>query len=71
MRPGTDAGFPALRHPNFRTVMFVGTAPVGSLVLGALADRFGAPVAALFSGAISLAAAVWLLTRLRRAVVEA
>ena len=28
---------------GFHTVMFLGTAPVGSLVLGALAERFGAP----------------------------
>jgi MFS family permease len=47
------------------TVMFLGTAPVGSLVLGAIAERFGAPLAALLSGSVSLAAAVWLALRLR------
>ena len=47
------------------TVMFLGTAPVGSLVLGAVAERFGAPVAAFLSGSVSLAAAVWLALRLR------
>lgn len=47
------------------TVMFLGTAPLGSLVLGALAERFGAPAAALVSGAVSLAAAGWLALRLR------
>jgi predicted MFS family arabinose efflux permease len=47
------------------TVMFLGTAPLGSLLLGALAERFGAPTAALASGTISLAAAGWLAVRLR------
>jgi MFS family permease len=47
------------------TVMFLGTAPVGSLVLGAVAERFGAPVAAFLSGSVSLAADVWLALRLR------
>ncbi len=47
------------------TVMFLGTAPLGSLVLGALAERFGAPAAALASGTTTLAAAAWLAVRLR------
>jgi MFS family permease len=47
------------------TVMFLGTAPLGSLVLGALAERFGAPAAAFASGTVSLAAAAWLAVRLR------
>jgi len=47
------------------TVMFLGTAPLGSLVLGALAERFGAPAAALVSGTVSLSAAAWLAVRLR------
>ena len=47
------------------TVMFLGTAPLGSLVLGALAERLGAPTAALASGTVSLAAAAWLAVRLR------
>jgi MFS family permease len=47
------------------TVMFLGTAPFGSLVLGAVAERFGAPAAAVASGTISLAAAAWLAVRLR------
>jgi MFS family permease len=54
------------RVMGFHTVMFLGTAPVGSLVLGALAERFGAPAAALFSGTVSLLAALWLGIRLRR-----
>jgi len=47
------------------TVMFLGTAPLGSLTLGALAERFGAPAAAFASGTVSLAAAAWLAVRLR------
>lgn len=47
------------------TVMFLGTAPLGSLVLGAVAEQFGAPPAALLSGSVSLAAAAWLALRLR------
>jgi MFS family permease len=47
------------------TVMFLGTAPVGSLALGAVAEHFGAPLAALLSGSVTLAAAAWLALRLR------
>ena len=47
------------------TVMFLGTAPLGSLLLGAVAERFGAPLAALLSGSVSLAAGAWLALRLR------
>jgi MFS family permease len=47
------------------TVMFLGTAPVGSLALGAVAERFGAPMAALLSGSVTLAADAWLALRLR------
>ena len=54
------------RVMGLHTVMFLGTQPLGSLVLGALADRFGAPRAALLSGTVSLAAAGWLGFRLRR-----
>ena len=47
------------------TVMFLGTAPLGSLLLGAVAERFGAPLAAFLSGSVSLAADAWLALRLR------
>jgi MFS family permease len=47
------------------TVMFLGTAPLGSLALGAIAERFGAPAAAFLSGSVSLAADAWLALRLR------
>ena len=54
------------RMMGLHTVMFLGTQPVGSLVLGALADRFGPRQAAVASGCVSLAAATWLGYRLRR-----
>ena len=54
------------RVMGFHTVMFLGTAPVGSLVLGGVAERFGAPTAAAVAGTIALAASGWLASRLRR-----
>jgi MFS family permease len=54
------------RMMALHTVMFLGTAPVGSLLLGTLADQFGARRAALLSGTVALVAALWLATRLRR-----
>src|SRR5437870_2056977 len=58
------------RIMGLHTVMFLGTLPLGSLVLGALAQRFGAPGAALVSGGVSLAAAGWLALRLRRVALR-
>ena len=54
------------RVMGLHTVMFLGTAPAGSLLLGALAERAGAPLAVMVSGSVSLAAAAWLAVRLRR-----
>src|SRR5437867_2108884 len=48
----------------------LGTNALGSLDLGALAQRFGAPGAALVSGGVSLAAAGWLALRLRRVALR-
>jgi predicted MFS family arabinose efflux permease len=47
--------------------VFNGVAPVGSLMTGALADRFGAPVAVAICGttAAILAGAIWLYSRTR------
>ena len=47
------------------TLMFVGTAPIGSLITGAVAQRFGAPVATSISALVLLAGAVWMFRRLR------
>src|SRR6266849_650236 len=59
------------RMMGLHTVMFLGTQPLGSLVLGALAQRVGAPRAAVVSGGVSLAAAAWLGLRLRRVALRA
>ena len=58
------------RVMGLHTVMFLGTASAGSLVLGAVAQRFGAPAAAAIAGAVSLACGSWLATRLRRLAVR-
>ena len=47
------------------TLMFVGTAPIGSLITGAVAQRFGAPVATSMSALVLLGGAVWMFQRLR------
>ena len=54
------------RVMGLHTVMFLGTASAGSLVVGALAQKFGASPAAAFAGSVSLACVCWLGTRLRR-----
>ncbi len=54
------------RMMGLHTVMFLGTQPLGSLLLGEIAQRVGVRRAALVSGCVSLAAAAWLAYRLRR-----
>ncbi len=58
------------RVMGLHAVMFLGTAPLGSLVLGAVARSFGVPTAFLFSGTVSALAAGWLALRLRRLARE-
>ena len=58
------------RVMGLHTVMFLGTQPAGSLVLGGLAQSFGARRAALVSAMASLSAAVWLALRLRRVAMR-
>jgi len=58
------------RVMGLHTVMFLGTQPAGSLVLGGLAQSFGARRAALVSGTVSLSAAAWLAFRLRRVAMR-
>ena len=53
------------RIMSLYTLMFVGTAPAGSFVLGAVAERFGAPVATMISGLTCAAGATWVFFRLR------
>jgi MFS family permease len=53
------------RIMSLYTLMFVGTAPIGALASGAIAQRWGAPVATSFSAVILLAGALWVSYRLR------
>jgi len=48
------------------TLVFVGMAPFGSFVLGAIAERFGAPAATSVSGAVCALGATWVFLRLKR-----
>ena len=47
------------------TLMFVGTAPIGALVAGTIAEHFGAPVATSTSALVLLGGAIWMVRRLR------
>jgi MFS family permease len=47
------------RVMSFYTMCFLGTAPFGSLLAGALSARVGAPHTVLMSGILCLAAALW------------
>jgi MFS family permease len=53
------------RVMSFYTVAFVGMAPFGSLLSGALAHAIGAPRTVMFSGACCIAGAVWFFSRLK------
>jgi MFS family permease len=54
------------RVMSFYTMAFLGTAPIGSLMAGVLADRLGAPTTILIGGVCSLLAGLWFATRLPR-----
>jgi MFS family permease len=53
------------RVMSLYTFMFIGTAPVGALGVGAIAERFGAPVATSLCACVLLGGAVWVSYRLR------
>jgi len=53
------------RVMGYYTMAFIGMAPFGSLLAGSLANRIGAPVTVLATGAICLAAAAWFSSRLK------
>lgn len=53
------------RIMSLYTLMFIGTAPAGSFVLGAVAERFGAPAATMISGSVCAIGATWVFFRLR------
>ena len=48
----------------FYTMAFLGTAPIGSLLAGVLADRIGPQRTVLFGGLACVAAGLWFATRL-------
>jgi MFS family permease len=52
------------RVMSFYTVAFVGMAPFGSLLAGALAHEIGAPLTVMLSGAFCIAGAAWFATQL-------
>jgi MFS family permease len=56
----------------FYTMAFLGTAPIGSLIAGVAADRFGEQATIRLGGLCSIAAALWFASRLRtfRALVR-
>jgi MFS family permease len=53
------------RIMSLYTFMFIGTAPLGALMSGGIAQRWGAPVATSVSAAVLLGGAVWVAYRLR------
>lgn len=53
------------RVMSLYTLMFIGTAPVGSFLLGTIAEHLGTPTATLASGTACAAGATWVFMRLR------
>jgi MFS family permease len=53
------------RIMSLYTLMFVGTAPFGALMAGAIAQRWGAPVSTTVCALFLLAGALWISRRLR------
>jgi MFS family permease len=50
----------------FYTMAFLGTAPLGSLLAGLLADRLGEPTTVVVGGVACVLGSVWFASRLRR-----
>ena len=53
------------RVMSFYTVAFVGMAPFGSLLAGAMAHAMGAPRTVMVSGVCCMAGAIWFASRLK------
>lgn len=53
------------RIMSLYTFMFIGTAPLGAILSGGIAQRWGAPVATSASAVVLLGGAVWVAFRLR------
>jgi MFS family permease len=58
------------RVMGLHTVMFMGTSPIGSLVIGTVAERFGAPMGLAVAGATPLVAAAWLMLSIPQAALR-
>jgi len=54
------------RVMSFYTMSFMGTMPIGSLLIGAIAQSLGAQAALFMGGIICLAGALWLMTNLSK-----
>ncbi|HKN67064.1 MAG TPA: MFS transporter, partial [Gemmatimonadaceae bacterium] len=52
------------RVMSFYTMAFLGTAPLGSLLAGVLADRIGAPRTIFLGGLACVAAGIWFAVKL-------
>jgi MFS family permease len=53
------------RVMSYYTMAFVGMAPFGSLLAGALAHRYGAPHTVMITGSVCVLGGVWFTTQLR------
>jgi len=53
------------RVMSFYTFMFIGTAPIGAITAGAIAERYSAPVATSMCAVVLLGGALWVTHRLR------
>ena len=53
------------RVMSLYTFMFIGTTPLGALMAGGIAERFGAPVASSVCALLLLGGALWVSARLR------
>ena len=53
------------RVMSFYSLSFMGILPFGSLICGALADRFGAPTTVIGGGALCIAVATWFSVQLK------
>jgi MFS family permease len=53
------------------SMMFMGMAPIGALLAGALSDRLGAPLTVAIGGIAAIGAAVWFGLHLPKIRVEA
>jgi MFS family permease len=53
------------RVMSLYTLMFIGTSPLGAILAGAVAERWGAPVATTLCGIVLGGGAIWISWRLR------